>query len=55
MPEGYVYLELDCATGEKLMLRRSDKPGALISVTIGDVTVEVGPVALLIAAQNLQD
>lgn len=55
MPDGYVYMELDSATGGKLIIQRSDKPGALVRVQINDEIVHVEPTALLLAAQNVQE
>lgn len=55
MSEGYVYMEIDGADGGKLIVRKSDKLGALVEVRINNETVQVTPHALLIAAQNVQE
>jgi hypothetical protein len=55
MSEGYIAIEVDGANGEKISLKRSDKPGALIAVTIQTETIHVEPRTLLLAVQNLQE
>lgn len=49
MNNGYIRLEIDCVTGEKLIFLKSDAPGALVQVTLNGETVQVRPPALLMA------
>jgi hypothetical protein len=50
-----IQLDLDCVTGEKLMFRRSNTPGALVEVTLNDQQVSVKPQTLLLALLTLQE
>lgn len=53
MSEGYIRLELDCLSGEKIIMRKSDNPGALVEITLGGQTVNVRPAALLLVLKTI--
>ena len=53
--EGWIETTVNGRAGEgEISFRRSDKPGALITVKLADKTIEVGPLALLAAVKLMQ-
>lgn len=58
MSEGHFHLELDCVTGEKIILQRADVPGALVKVTVNHgvrqlLKIQVRPESLFLALKAL--
>ncbi len=51
--DGYIYIEVHGESIQRLTFKRSDKPGALVEVTLNGKTINVEPRALLAAAQAL--